>query len=270
MSKRREELLEQYEDALFALLMDDYIEKEGQRLREENERLKNDPAAAVPEDVRQRCIKTIRRECARKDRRAAGRVTLRVLNGIAVAVAICTLLFTTAFAVSPEFRATTLNLLIEISEKYTTLKMSGDRDEQPAADENVPTADGDQLLLGYHLPEVPEGFVFDCANSDRFQSWIQFVDDNGATIRFNVQKTSGGDRIVDTENTQVEDIQIHGYDGMIIAKYYGFENDVTTESVIIAWGDTQQGTFVSVRCLGISREMALELAYGIEFESEIS
>lgn len=52
----REKLRDRYEDALFALLMDEIAEKEGALAREENEQLKNDPTAAVPEDVDRRCL----------------------------------------------------------------------------------------------------------------------------------------------------------------------------------------------------------------------
>ena len=62
----RKRLLDNYEDALFALMMDELAEQEGQRLLEENERLKQDPAAAIPEDVDKRCLKTIKRTFARK------------------------------------------------------------------------------------------------------------------------------------------------------------------------------------------------------------
>ena len=53
---RREKLQEQYEDALFALLMDDLAIAEGKSAEEENEQLKNDPKYAVPPEVRQRCL----------------------------------------------------------------------------------------------------------------------------------------------------------------------------------------------------------------------
>ena len=45
---RREKLQEQYEDALFALLMDDLAVEEGKKAYEENERLKADSSFEVP------------------------------------------------------------------------------------------------------------------------------------------------------------------------------------------------------------------------------
>lgn len=53
--KLREQLQEEYEDTLFALMMDYVAQTEGKRLLEENERLKNDPSAQLPEDLDRRC-----------------------------------------------------------------------------------------------------------------------------------------------------------------------------------------------------------------------
>ena len=54
---RREKLQENFEDALFALLMEEVAEQEGQRLLEENEKLKRDPESTVPPEVDRRCLK---------------------------------------------------------------------------------------------------------------------------------------------------------------------------------------------------------------------
>lgn len=81
---RRDELRERYEDALFAFLMEDVIETEGKKMLEENERLKQDPLAAVPEAVDYRCIQTIKRGFAKERRHTVGRITYRVLNRVAM------------------------------------------------------------------------------------------------------------------------------------------------------------------------------------------
>ena len=58
---RREELQEQYEDALFALWMNEVAEAEGEELLKLNEQLKEDPDAAMPDELLQTCLNTIRR-----------------------------------------------------------------------------------------------------------------------------------------------------------------------------------------------------------------
>lgn len=45
---RREQLVEQYEDALFELLMDDVAESEGEKFEKLNDSLNSDLSAEVP------------------------------------------------------------------------------------------------------------------------------------------------------------------------------------------------------------------------------
>ena len=80
-----ERLTEQYEDALFALLMDSVAEEEGKQALELNERLKADPAAEVPESARRRCEATIRREFNRKRAKKLGKVTWKIVRRVSVA-----------------------------------------------------------------------------------------------------------------------------------------------------------------------------------------
>lgn len=117
--KKHERLLEEYEDAYFALLMEEVAKKEGERLEALNEALQSDPEAVVPESLDKRCMETIRRHFAHQQRRSALRKTGKVLRLVAVLMAVTVLLFTTAFAVSEEFRVATLNLMLTITEEYT-------------------------------------------------------------------------------------------------------------------------------------------------------
>lgn len=85
---RQEELQDRYEDALFALLMDKIAAAEGKEALEEIERLKNDPDAAIPEDVDKRCLQTIRRHFAKQKVHAVGRFTMKVVKCAVIAVAV--------------------------------------------------------------------------------------------------------------------------------------------------------------------------------------
>ncbi len=107
----REQLYENYEDALFAILMDDLAEAEGERLLELNQQLQNDPDAAVPDEVRQRCIAVINREFAKKKRAASVQHAKKVLKILPWAVVIAMALMAVAFAAFPAFRASVLNVL---------------------------------------------------------------------------------------------------------------------------------------------------------------
>ena len=75
-----EKLVERYEDALFALMMEDVAETKGEKLQELNEQLKRDPAAEIPKELDERCIRTIRTEFGKKNFRSAGRGAVRVFR----------------------------------------------------------------------------------------------------------------------------------------------------------------------------------------------
>ena len=109
---QHERLLEEYEDAYFALLMEEVAKKEGERLEALNERLQNDPNAAVPESLDKRCLETIDRYFAKQQRRTSLRRVGKVLRLVAVIMGISVLLFTTAFALNENFRVATLNLML--------------------------------------------------------------------------------------------------------------------------------------------------------------
>ena len=53
---RHEQLVENYENALFELLMEGVIEREGEQIEKENEQLKNDPDFAIPPELDKRCM----------------------------------------------------------------------------------------------------------------------------------------------------------------------------------------------------------------------
>ncbi len=113
-----ERLLEEFDDAYFALLMEGVANKEGEQLIALNETLQDIPEAAVPESVDKRCLETIDRHFAREQRGAGLRKAWKVLRLAAVIMGISVFLFTSAFALFEDFRAATLNLMLTVTERY--------------------------------------------------------------------------------------------------------------------------------------------------------
>ena len=205
---RREQLQEQYEDALFALLMDELATTEGKAALEENERLKNDPEYAVPTDVRQRCLKTISRCCARKKLRRTGKVLCRGFSRVAVIGMICMLLFTTAFAASPTFRANTLNLVMEIFEDSTAISFSNSNSENSSFPETC----------SVEVNWVPEGYTLVDQSDDKFLNSTFYRSEANDEFLINVFKGRNGRLNIDTEDAQVEPVTIQGCEGILVLK----------------------------------------------------
>ena len=116
---RHERLVEAYEDAYFDLLMEEVVEMEGAEWERRLEELENDPSAAVPEEVDRKCRQTIERCFARKKRKEGLRIAGKILNRVAVFVAIISMMITTVLAVSEDARVAAANLLITVNERYT-------------------------------------------------------------------------------------------------------------------------------------------------------
>lgn len=105
----REKLEENYEDALFALLMDDIAREESERLLRENEALQADPDAPRPNEAR--CLRTIRRAAARRKMAGAARRLGKASGRAAAAVLVFVMLAAGAYTLSPGLRAGTVDLL---------------------------------------------------------------------------------------------------------------------------------------------------------------
>lgn len=242
---RHEELLDNYEDALFALLMDEIAETEGQKYLDENERLLNDPSAAVSELLDQKCRRIIKHSFSKNKRHEAARIAKMAVSRAAVLVLVVVALFSSAYAIFPEVRVKTINLLIEVSDVATGLSFGGGTG-------TVTSELPEETFFGYVFPEVPESFhVFD-EGGNRRSAWIAYENDEGAIISFDVSGSETANVYVDTEDADnIENIEIHGFEGLLIEK-----GDVIT----IIWGDTDQAKYVSVMCVKINKADAINYA----------
>lgn len=251
---RREKLQDAYEDALFALLMEDVIEEEGKRLNEENERLKQDPSAAVPKELHEKCMKTIHRKFGQKRQKETtkrmGWSFTKAVGKAAVVVVICMLLFTVAYAVSPEIRAATLNLLIKVSDVDTILSVEGNNGPQVGHDTSK-AAKKVYDQFGYRIPKMPMGFEQTYSVVADNTATLKYENANSSSVKFSFTKTRGGSYSVDTEGAQrVENIIINGAEGLMIAK---------DNWIRIAWTNTKQDVFVSILGIDVDEEFLLSI-----------
>ena len=239
---KQEKLIENYEDALFAVLMDKVAEEEGAKLREENQRLKEDPNAAVPKHIDAAARQTIRKAYAGKNRHSALHVAKRVLNTVAILVLICSAVFVTAYAAFPEVRVKTLNLLIQTSDVASKLALVGDSEESGLTDEDAER----YIICGYSIPR-PLEFSLVEKEEDKHGGWVKFEKDTGEVIRVSIVFT--GAEYIDMENVdRSEEIQINGYSGMLVEK-----GNRTT----ITWVEEKQNAHITVSCIDLNSSFAL-------------
>lgn len=221
---RREFLLERYEDALFALLMDDVAIVEGEQALAKNENINNDSNTSIPADLHQKCRKIINRSFSSKRMHNTSRVFSKVVTRIAVIALIGTLLFTTAFAASPSFRAKTLNFMIEVFDEGTAFRATGEQMDIS----NI------EITTNW----LPDDFSLADEYQDDAVIWKQYQSQAGQLFEINVHQLGEGDAMAfDTEDAKTEEVAIHGYTAMKVAK---------NDCVQVIWTQEDLGIVIEV------------------------
>ncbi|MCI9577382.1 MAG: DUF4367 domain-containing protein [Oscillibacter sp.] len=247
---RQERLLEQYEDALFALLMEDVMLREGERLEALNRQLLADPDSAVPEGLDRRCRKIIECHASGRRRRSALRRTGKALRMAAVIAAIIGTLFTTAFAASEEFREAALELARTVTGRYTQLDIR-------RAEES-----GGGRTLGEYFKRVdvdwlPEGFTY-CGGE--YDAWAAFENGQGGSIRVEVYPEDAYVNLYLKNPDRSEGLSIDGNSGML------WEKD---GEVILSLNNFADGFYFVVRsCGGVSAATATKVLANLRLHHE--
>ena len=247
MKKHEEKLREEYEDAVLAMVLHELAKKEGEELIRQNEMLKNDPSFIVPETTTQRSLETIQKAFAMK-KRAKTMVALRkVLVKAACIAAILSLMTVSAYASFPRFRRAALNLMIEAEKISTRVKLGENTDEE----DGLPQVDGPMVLMGYVIPELPEGFVLDDMWEGDKSAWAQYTDKERVRIKFSFFKGTAHAASLDTENAITDDAFVQGKAGLLSSE---------DESVLLIWHDEERDTFLFVEGEGVNSDVILSLA----------
>ncbi|MBQ3256597.1 MAG: hypothetical protein IJA67_04185 [Oscillospiraceae bacterium] len=202
----RKELLEQYEDAQFALLMDEIMELQGEELRERSRQLKNDPAAAVPPEVRQRSIETIRTAYEERERgRKRHRIKTMVRTLLIAAVAATLLLG----SVSADFRMAAKNFIYELTELAAELMFVFE-------DDSAETHDG-EIIMGYFIPALPDAFELIGSGDNVNSAWRKYKSDDGfVMINIAWDDGNGFTYSTDAEHSETRNERINQFDVLVI------------------------------------------------------
>lgn len=245
-----EKLQETYEDSLFALLMDEFAQSEGERLMEENARLALDETAAVPQDIERRCLRLIERETSKQARSRSAAGFLHFLARMALAALIAVMLFGTAFALSPAIRAGTLNLLMQIDERAASWQFVTESEDTSETPDSLP-----DITIGW----LPEGYVLsDISTQDQLSKVFRCTNSLGDEIVISVLPDKSSTYSIDIENSDFyTDVSIHGNPGLLIHK-----NNV----IRISWADQTIGCIFFVMSSNSDEAALLHIAENIVIE----
>lgn len=236
MDKEYQALLENYEDAMMRLVMYRVAQEDGKKLLEEAEQLEAD-GFEVPKELDEKCLKLIRdasagrkpKQFLNKTNAQTGRTRshprLRMVGRVALAAVLAaTLMFTVAYAASPEFRAGVLSFFTKVEEigTYFFFQSEGSASPVPQASSSLTIKDG----IPFEFTYVPEGYelflkeAYDQGvNGTIYQCTYYYPNDSPNNFDFQVAPILEGEGLfVDTEDATITSVKIRGYDGQLIQK----------------------------------------------------
>ena len=236
----QEKLYEQYEDAVFALLMDKVAEENGKTLLQQDEALLADPDAAVPETLSKRCLRTIEKAYRKSQWKAAAKKVTRALNRVALWILVPLFLFGTAFAASETVRVKTLNFLVTNFEFGTEFRI--DNTSSSPQESMMPTVE-DCIPSDYDLISQ--------SSTSLFENYM-YANDSDSEVNITIYslENTGGAVTIDTEDAEV------------------WYNTIFDQSVMfVQKADTYQAVWTDIEaqkmCVLSSSNTALDVVYGI-------
>ena len=244
-----QKLFDQYEDALLAILMDELAEADGEELHALNEKLKEDPDAAVPVRLEQKCLQSIGKEFRRQKIQAVKRRSLRVFRMVSTVALIAMLLLGTALAVSPSFRIQTLNIIIDAFEDHSSIKVG------PTAETTALPSRMDRV----DLSAIQGQYEIIANEPSKNRTYINLQGRNGEIICILIDVLAENLTYnFDTENCTAEPIKVQGKDATLYKK--------TTEDGLeatILWIDTEKGYIVNIWSFSVPEKELMDLAENI-------
>ena len=240
---KQEMLYEQYNDALFRLLMHSVAQHQGQQYQEENQALKAQEGGPS-ETAKRRCLRTISRQVRRGHARAAARTASRVLSKAAVVMLLVISCLTAAFAVSPVFRSDALRWAVATFGDHAEYRFN--------------QTEGGVQYQGIEVGWLPEGYELvesRTANRMTSQLYIELSDGLEQSVKIQVMTFSdAGIFKVDTEADQVYQVSVQNTLATVIQR---------EGSIQLTWMYPESNCIVMLYGDNISTETALRIAQSI-------
>ena len=201
--KSRDELQNDYEEALFAIIMDDIMELEGRALLEERKRLSESDEFKVPDDVNERCIAFINELFDNNMIIEKKRKARRIWRAFLIAALISCLCFSTVYASVPAVKRATDNFVMVLSEIRARIIFSGDG-EIPAGSM-------------YKFLYIPKDFLLSEEGAGNNCEWYCFTNDD-ASIYIEINYAVYNRELnVDTEDAdEIINIQTGLFEGILV------------------------------------------------------
>lgn len=225
----RNQLEEKYEDALFALIMNDLMQEDGIKWNEENEALKSDPTSQPPKTMRDKSLHGIERILAKQNRKRTIRAARKIVYRIALVFLVIFIAIAVPFCTASAFRQGVLDLLIEKFEGETYVRI------EPVVE--MPTEFGLPWLPGEYWEKT---YIME---SEEIKE-IRYEQETGEYIEFRESLVDNSNKTIDTEDANTRREFIGNNEVFITEK---------TEVLTAIWYDDNRAVYRELKTYGVER-----------------
>lgn len=230
------ELLDQYDDVTFALLMDEYAEEEGARLRKEFEEAQAAGEITDTSDtLDQKCLQMIHRDLVMKRGKDNIRKIIRMTSKVAVAVMVFLGVITMTVMSVDALRIPVLTFFVEHFDGFISINS---KDDQELHNENPCMMLAD--LLSDDYTQIDYSF-------DANLEYILYQNNQGETVTLSIY-APGMAMDIDTENAEYSEVNIGDYRAILLKKN-GWN---------MIWSDDSGATYI-FRASAFTQSQVLEL-----------
>lgn len=241
--KSREELRSDYEEALFAMIMDEIMDLEGEALIAERERLALSEEFEISDELNKRCISAINDAFTAKKKETRRLKTRKVLRTVLVAAVVMCILFTTVYASVPAVRRATDEMMTALSGVCARLVF------------------GDAVVYvnngHYVFSEIPKDFGVVEEGEGDGTKWCLYSNQR-STLMIEVNYASGfNEECVDLEDADVvENIVFDVYEGVYVLK---------DDRIHIALHDVKRDNMILITSHRMDDDFVIDIAKEIKY-----
>lgn len=209
-----EQAVDAYDDLMIRIAISGYMKLHGQKVAEDNERLRQDPQYRLTPESAKRFERTVNRAFRKKAASLALKGVYRVVNKAAMVVLAAVTMFGATMFASAEFRNTIYKLILTQEEKYTLIELDSRTNLEFV---------GNEAYTWEHA-FAPTVMPFGYAASEVFNSsnlhLVIYTRDDGTSIKFFQDNAEAKATMqIDTEGAQlIQSVFIGDSNGMLVSK----------------------------------------------------
>lgn len=257
MTDRRSQLQEKYEDALFALIMDEYLRQQGKQAFAEYERLKESNEIEQSQVFNNRIEKQIQHSFNSMKRKQRKNSMRAIAKRVGLSLCAAVMLTMTVFAAFPTLKNNVMNLWLDITDEYVDFHFFSENDAEISTEGS--TAPDDFVVTW-----LPDGFQLESRIIMPSSVHYKYTAPGDKVVNISKYINDGGTLSIDVEDAEQKHMQLNGMDALLTQKECKSGTGEKQNEITLTWWDVEKTIIMRIIAVDISEREVIGIAEGIQ------